>query len=209
MRINYEPGFAIEKDVEVVINSANNNLLLGTSGAGKIRELSSKLSFVETFNYWIMLKYLPRNMKKWYRESYKKHGWEVRKAQVSCLTLLLKNKGESYAIGSAILDVHTFKNKKIIHAVAMGYDTEKDKDRRIKATKNSLEESLENSLALAQVIKAKTIAVPIMCSRPDYGLNPKESLAITNKVLKKFDKAFDKVIVCLDNDLTLKLKSKL
>ncbi len=48
-----------------------------------------------------------------------------------------------------------------------------------------------------------------MCSRPDYGLNPKESLAITNKVLKKFDKAFDKVIVCLDNDLTLKLKSKL
>ena len=62
MEILYEKGFAIDKDVDIVINSANGFLLLGKSGAGQIRKKSKELDFIDKLRYRYLLTELPKRI---------------------------------------------------------------------------------------------------------------------------------------------------
>ncbi|MFH1637311.1 MAG: hypothetical protein ABIB71_02700 [Candidatus Woesearchaeota archaeon] len=205
MKIIPVAGFAIDQDVEVAINSANGFLLLGTSGAGRIRELSNKLNENEIREYNELLDEIRPEIKNWYNRVYSKHSWQKTYAQLVCLRLLCSKKGtrmNEYRRGTAILQKEWKKGnkKKIIHAIAMSYDLLKNKSKRKKSSKYLLKKALISAFEIAKKNKIETISVPIMVARENYGLNPKNSEHIILNILNKYD--FQKVFLCYDSKTT-------
>ena len=194
MEILHENGYAIDKNVDIVINSSNGFLLLGKGGSGQIRKNSEKLDFIDELRFHDLLFKLSDKICRWYERAYNNHGWDLTKAQLSCIKLLVKN-GE-FKPGSAVLDGN------IIHIIAMSYNINGKKKKIIPATVDSVTDSLREAFKIAKEQKSKSIAIPVLCSRETYGLNTKESLDIINSVLKDFK--FEKVIICYDNDVTKK-----
>ncbi|MCX5992504.1 MAG: hypothetical protein NTZ04_09350 [Chloroflexi bacterium] len=92
MLVEYETGYAIAKDVDTVINSANGFLLLGTAGAGKIREVSRRLNAAEKLEYDALIASLPKSTGRWYRHVYRTNKWHRTYAQLSCLRILSNKK---------------------------------------------------------------------------------------------------------------------
>ncbi len=202
MNIEYHTGYAIEKSVDCVVNSANGFLLLGSSGAGRIRELSDKLNFWELVKYNIDLLRLPKDVRRYFLRVYKEHGWKVCKEQRNCVCLLLKNGGRSFMLGDVVVSPQKMDNKIIMHAVGMSYDITGEVT-RIPATENSVRQCIESALRRAQKMKVKSIAIPVMCAKHAYGLNPNKSLEIIESVLQKYaHSSIAKVIICFDNKET-------
>ncbi|MGM5483803.1 MAG: hypothetical protein ACQER9_02695 [Nanobdellota archaeon] len=205
MQIIMEKGYAVDKDVEIIINSANGLLMLGSSGAGKIRKLSGKLNKEEYQEYTALLDKLPLQIKEFYQNQYKVHGWELGYAQISGLKLLLKN-GKPYEPGQSIFDQNWKKEsrKKIIHSITMSYDTSKKPVKRIYGTKKSVKESYKKAFEIIKIKKAKSVALPIPISRPGYGITPQESYEVVRDTLKTIKNIDIKVILCFDNKYTKK-----
>lgn len=193
-------GYAAEQDTEIIVNSANGYLLLGTSGAGKIRELSDKLCLIEKIKYKLALNRLGDDIKQWYDQTYKSNGWSPTYAQLSCLRLL---SSDGYKLGDAVVQSKWSKKdpRKIIHAISVSYDVKTNQ--RILTTKKLLEEAITKTFDLAETLCANSIAIPVMVARKKYGLNPKESYDILNKTIKKYKFNNIKLIkICFDNDET-------
>ncbi|MCX5992505.1 MAG: hypothetical protein NTZ04_09355 [Chloroflexi bacterium] len=79
----------------------------------------------------------------------------------------------------------------------MSYELTGKWAKRKKATKDTIKEALRESLKIADSIESRSIALPLLCARPSYGVTPKESLAAILDVLKEFESSsIQKVIVC-------------
>jgi O-acetyl-ADP-ribose deacetylase (regulator of RNase III) len=199
MLVEYETGYAIDKDVDTVVNSANGFLLLGTGGAGRIREVSRRLNPAEKVEYDALLGALPKDTGRWYTRVYQKNKWHRTYAQLSCLRILLNKKDNEFRRGSAVLDTGwtATDKRKQIHAVAMSYRLTAEGSVRKKATKDTIKEALRESLKIAESIESRSVALPLFCARPSYGVTPKESLAAILEVLREFEaSSIEKVIVC-------------
>jgi O-acetyl-ADP-ribose deacetylase (regulator of RNase III) len=202
MQVIHESGYAIDKNVDVVINSANGWLIQDSSGAGKIRELSNPLNENEKALFEHLFEMLPKKVKAFYKEKQKKGDWKPRKANLSSLKLIL-NYGE-LKLGDAVIDKEWSKDKKIvIHAITMSYDEKTGK--RIQGTELSVQTAIESALRLALPEDAKSIALPIPCARQGYGLTPKKSLEAVLSALYIINETDIKIIVCHDNEDTKKL----
>jgi O-acetyl-ADP-ribose deacetylase (regulator of RNase III) len=69
--------------------------------------------------------------------------------------------------------------------------------RRTKATTDTIKKALRESLNIAESIECRSIALPLFCARPSYGVTPKESLSAISEILKEFESSsIQKVIVC-------------
>ncbi|MBN1385956.1 hypothetical protein JW968_03185 [Candidatus Woesearchaeota archaeon] len=201
MRILHQKGYAINKKADAIVNSANGLMLLGTSGAGKIREKSEKLKTPEKAAYNLLLRKLPKEIRHYYTMMYDKHNWEPRYAQMSSMRLLLKN-GGPFRRGTAILDKGWSKHdrRKLIHAIALTYDPATGKRKR--ASEATIRKAATEAIKIALSEKAKSIAIPVMDARKKYGVTPSRSLKATLSGLKKFGNEKIKVIICFDNPRT-------
>ena len=106
--IEYKRGYAINKRAQAIINSANGFLLLGTSGAGAIRQKSQRLTKKEKAEFDRLLRSLPIKIRNDYRRVMKERRWPATYAQLGCLKLL---KERNSFEGS---DVNVFNNKAAI-----------------------------------------------------------------------------------------------
>jgi O-acetyl-ADP-ribose deacetylase (regulator of RNase III) len=199
MLVEYETGYAIDKDVDTVINSANGFLLLGTAGAGRIREVSRRLNVAEKLEYDALIASLPKATGRWYRHVYRTNKWHRTYAQLSCLRILSNKKNNEFRRGRAVLDTGwaTTDKRRLIHAVAMSYQLTTKGAKREKATKDTIKKALRESLKIADSIESRSIALPLFCARPSYGVTPGDSLAAILEVLKEFEgSSIAKVLVC-------------
>jgi len=205
MEIVYQKGYAINKRVSAVINSANGFLLLGTSGAGAIREKSQHLTRKEKEEYSKLLSSLPKRISNDYRRVYAEHKWTPTYAQLGGLRLLVDRKGCEVKRGDAVLQVDWSKDdsRPIIHAVGMSYKLRIHDSSRLKATPTTIRNSLTKALKIADFLEAKSIALPVMCARPTYGVGPEASLRIIRSTLHSFKaKHIKRAVVCFDNSIT-------
>ncbi|MBW2997485.1 hypothetical protein KY349_04060 [Candidatus Woesearchaeota archaeon] len=205
IQIKYTTGFAIGKKVDTVINSANGFLLLGTSGAGRIRELSPGMTSKEKKEYKRLLDKLPRRIKNDYLRVYVEHGWTPTYAQLSGLRILTKHKYNKFRRGDAVLDKEWSKKdrRNLIHAVCMSYKLSIQTSHRLPATPNTIRRALRKALNIAAKLKSKSIALPVFCARKTYGVTPMTSLNTILSVIKEFNNSsIEKVIICFDNKVT-------
>ena len=201
MKIEYQTGFAIDKPVDAVVNSANGFLLLGKSGAGRIRDVADKLNIFNWVEYGCYLLSLPKKTRMWFVNAYKNHNWKLSKAQLSSMRLLLENNKQPFLLGSVVMDKDKINGKTVIHAVGMSYDLDKNKE-RIPATEDSVNECMKNVIKIISVLGVDSIAIPVMCARKGYGLSPEKSLKIIESSLKEISDSKLKVTICFDNEET-------
>jgi O-acetyl-ADP-ribose deacetylase (regulator of RNase III) len=199
MKIVYEKGYTADKNVDVIINSANGFLLLGTSGAGELRKKSGNLNLIKSLEYKRILDKLPEKVSRWYIRAYKKYGWQPSNCQLSCIKLLLNNH-QVFEQGTAILDTYKLGKKSIIHAIGMSYEIKDHGSERKKATVDTIRESLKNAFKIIKENNYKSVAVPLMCVRKEYGITPAQSFKITIDAIKMLEESsVNKVILCFDN----------
>ena len=170
MRIIYEEGFAVHKDVEAVINSANNYLVFGSGGAGEIRESSEKLTIFGMISFYFHLYQLSLHIRRWILNGYKNHAdWTYTEISLSSIKKLLKNKSKPFDYGTAILSDIKVKNKYIINAIGTGFNvSKKSEETRTGSSKERIEKSVFSSLEIAKSLGCKSVAIPIMCARKKY-----------------------------------------
>jgi len=207
IRVRYAAGFAIDKRADTIINSANGFLLLGTSGAGRIRESSPRLSMGQKREYFSLLDKLPERIRDDYIRVYEENGWTPTCAQLSSLRLLVRHRHKKFRRGEAVLDRGWSKHDKrnLIHAVCMSYKLSLTHAQRLPATKDTIRRAIRKAFSIAASLKSKSIAVPVCCARKSYGVTPAQSLNTVLSVVKEFEgSSIEKVIVCFDNDVTKK-----
>lgn len=207
IRIVYSKGFAIGKRADTIINSANGFLLLGTSGAGRIRQSSPELDYERGKEYARLLNTLPPRIRNDYIRVYAEHGWTPTYAQLSCLRILAKHKHSRFRRGEAVLDRGWSETdrRNIIHAVCMSYKLSITHANRLPATKDTIKRAMTKAFSIAASLGSKSVAVPVCCARKSYGVTPAQSLATIRSVIKSFNgSSIEKVIVCFDNDATKK-----
>lgn len=212
IQVKYATGFAIDKKVDTVINSANGFLLLGTSGAGRIRELSPSMTSKENKEYKRLLNRLPRRIKNDYIRVYEEHGWTPTYSQLSGLRLLTRHKYKKFRRGDAVLDNDWSKRdrRNLIHAVCMSYKLSIRHSHRLPATPKTIERAIRKALTIAAGLKSKSVALPVCCARKTYGVSPKTSLNIILSVIKEFNNSsIEKVTICFDNKATKALLDSL
>ncbi|MFC1741218.1 macro domain-containing protein [Nanoarchaeota archaeon] len=205
IKIVYETGYAINKKVHVVVNSANGFLLLGTSGAGAIREKSQRLTQKEKAEYSRILSKLPARIRNDYVRVFKDQSWVPTYAQLGCLKLLLVKKGNEFKRGDAVLQESWSRkdDRKIVHAVSMSYKLGLHSSRRVPGTEANIRKAVERSLKIADSLGAQSVAMPVMAARPSYGMTPARSFRAISDTIKKYDsKNIQKVVVCFDNKIT-------
>ncbi len=203
--VTYRRGFAVSKSVSVVVNSANGFLLLGTSGAGAIRERSQPLTPAERHEYKRLLNRLPRDVKNDYIRVYRERGWRPTYAQLGCLRLLVAKPGNRFRRGDAVLQKEWSRSdaRPLIHAVGMSYRLRMHDSSRLPATDASIRNSVRKSLAIADRLGARSIALPVMCARPTYGLGPETSFRIIRKTIDSFrGSSLRRAVLCFDNKVT-------
>ncbi len=205
VKIFYEKGYAINKRVGAVINSANGFLLLGTSGAGAIRKKSQQLNKKEKMKYAQLLNSLPKSIKNDYLRVFKEHGWIPTYAQLGCLRLLVEWKGCEVKRGDAVLQMDWSKkdSRPILHAVGMSYKLRINDSSRLKATDATIRNSVTKALKIVDFLEKRSVALPLMCVRPAYGVGPERSLkAIREAIRAARLKNVKKIILCFDNDVS-------
>jgi O-acetyl-ADP-ribose deacetylase (regulator of RNase III) len=206
VKIEYVAGYAIDQDADFIVNSANNSLILATSGAGRIREISPQLNLLEWLLYQTYLFRISPTDRKRFRRLYRKHNWLLTRAQLSSLKILGSCPEHRAEQGNVFLDHDWSRSdqRTIVHVVTTFYkSTTVSKSERILPTAELIENCLEKSLDLAEKHGAQVVALPIMCARNGYGLDPETSFQITEKVLKRrTSSSIEKIIVCFDNEET-------
>jgi len=211
MNIVKKKGYAIEQDVDIVVNSANGFLLFGSSGAGEIRNKSQRLNFLEKIKYNLLLDKLHPNIKKWYKSTYSKHNWKPSYAQLKALEILIEKEKQEFRRGTAVIQENWSKKDKriLIHTIAMSYDITHKKTKRKKATSYLIEKAIKKTLQLAEERKIRSIAIPVLATRPKYGIGAEKSKKILLNILKEHKgKHLKKVIVCFDNNTSKRYLDK-
>lgn len=206
-------GFSLEQNVPVIVNSANNGLLLGGSGAGKIKYSTKYLTrgSPEEREFYLLCQStgnIGANCKRWQEyEKSKDPSFRPSQVQLECLRIISERGGKSVELGSAH-STHAWNTdpqslqEYIIHAVGMGYEwkSPQTKGSRILANADSITRAYANSFRLAQELGSRRIALPLMCTRPGYSeIGIDKTYEIFLEQLAKRKDSFDEVILCLDN----------
>ncbi len=193
IEVIFEEGFVIDKNVEAIINSANNGLLLGRSGAGRIRDITGVLQdpspeMDEFKQICDDIGPLGRFCWRWLESDAKRYAEEGNPipvgptyVQLECLRKIRDNNGEPLKIGDAVITSSgdfakdPSKPKYIIHVVGMGYEWpeypinpetgQKNPRPTIEATEKSVTDALVNSFGLLKQYSIRSVALPIMCAR--------------------------------------------
>jgi O-acetyl-ADP-ribose deacetylase (regulator of RNase III) len=224
----FAQGFAIDQqNIDAVINSANNGLLLGQSGAGRIRAVTGfipKNSEAEREFYDLCseISSIGGNCLRWQEFDIKKDleagltETGPTYVQLECLLKILNNGSKALDLGEARLTTSgNFSYnldfpKFIIHAVGMGY-TWPSIDKKgdlIPATEESVYNSTLNSMKLARQFTFSSIAMPLMCVRSEkksdgstkvYGLTPEQSFNAMTTAVKDSEYKPKQIIFCADN----------
>jgi O-acetyl-ADP-ribose deacetylase (regulator of RNase III) len=197
MNINIKFGFAIDQECGFVINSANGLLVHDSSGAGRIREVSSSVngdSIKEEFSN------LDTSLKKYILHISEKNKWNIKFANISAIRII-KEHG-FFELGDAIFDKELSEDigKKVIHAITMSYKISGKKPIRIFGTEDSIKKSYRKALNIAKSLGAKRISLPIPVARPQYGVGPEKSFNIIKNLVEEFKNI--EIIICADNDST-------
>jgi|GEM_PF-2204267 len=215
-KIDLREGYAIdiarEDSIDAIVNSANNGLLLGTSGAGRIREVTKRVENEEELKEFYRLCDELGNIGKGCLRWMENFGdSEPSYVQLECLRILKKIGGRA-EIGNAYLTPSGLeKPKYIIHAVGMGYEWKPDtKGERIKATHESIRSALERTFDLANELEeVESLALPLMCVRPKYGIPVEDCYQITIEVIEEKHGKLDRIVICADNDFSKEFLRKL
>ena len=142
VNIEVKQGSVVDEDVDAIICSANNWLILGSGVAGEIK-LHGGPSIQHECDLII--------------QNNGGHPVAI---------------GTAHCTGAGEFLYSKKHLKHIIHAVGMGYKTRKENDLfdRILATPESVFQAITNTLAIANNMGVHTIAIPLMCARPGYSV---------------------------------------
>lgn len=143
--ISIHTGDPIAQDVDVIVNSANNWLVLGTGVAGEIRTQGG-----------------PRIQEECDR-LIEKNGNQP----FAIGSAVWTSSGYLASVGGY--------RRQIIHAIGMGYTTRNDvgdPHERILATAETVAAAVRSSLQLAEGAGTTSIAFPLMCAREGYSIYP-------------------------------------
>ncbi|MFT4310088.1 MAG: hypothetical protein ACMXYC_00475 [Candidatus Woesearchaeota archaeon] len=209
MEVSFVKGYAIDQNVQCVINSANGCLIHDSGGAGALREYSRALLPQEQKRYALLLRTLPSHVRALHVYVANARGWEPRFVNLCALELLKKHK-QKFFRGQSVYDTYwraQYGTKRfashLIHACCVSYAWKQHKRVRLRATVRTIDSALRRAFLLAISNKVNSIAVPVCCARKDYGIGPKQSLAILLDCLEVLQHTtVKKIIICFDNEQT-------
>lgn len=214
LTIKVKAGNIAEQPVNLIVNSANGFLLMGSGTAEQIREAGGHLKTCRQFEaYWSLIGKATGELKPVldYINSDKNSKRPVPSMiQKECLQyVIIDNKSKEFKSGDAILTssgnlwMVPGMPKYVVHAIGMTYDWKVQPNPPIiKATKDTVERALTKSFEIANALECVSVAVPVMCTRKG-GLSMEESTEATLKSLQVFDRSDSRVkevIIVLYND---------
>lgn len=174
--IQIKQGSVVDEDVDAIVCSANNWLILGSGVAGEIK-LHGGPSIQQECDLIIQ------------------HNGGNPVAI-----------GTAHCTGAGEFLNRKKNLKHIIHAVGMGYKVRKENDLfdRILATPETVFQAVTNTLVIANQTGVRTIAIPLMCARPGYSdveaeEAPKIMLDATIKAINAYAEhknSITQVIIC-------------
>jgi hypothetical protein len=204
MILTFETGYAVSKDVEVVINSANGLLFADSAGAGAIREASGKLSLSDQTQFRKLFAKMPKVTQDFFERKRLSHKWDYKHVNLSCLGQFAENNFVTFPIGSCVVDElwSTVKGEKrlVVHAITLTYDPLTGK--RFVGTVSQIESALFSAIEAGLHLHKTSFALPVACARPAYGLGPEQAFALVCRVLSQFEDRAIRVVMCFDNAQT-------
>ena len=193
--IKVKVGKLTSQNVDLLVNSANTYLLLGSGTAEQIRETGGYYSPTdkEFKEYWGLVDEANPTLKKVLDYIHSKRP-KPSIVQKECLDYIIKENdlkelslGDSVLTTSGNLSKVPNKAKHIVHAVGMTYDWKVQPNPPIiPATFMSVRESLIKSFDIASEIKCESLALPVMCTRKG-GLTKEESSWATLQALEELN----------------------
>ena len=201
IKIELKKDYAIFQDVDLVFNSASGLLLMRTGTAKVIRKHSEKLNPEEKKEYFKLLNSFSNPIIKKYIEVNAVRKWEPKQAQLSSFKRIIENNGP-YKAGDIIIDKEWSKkdSKHVLHVVGMTYHLTNGELDINKTTEELLIKVLKKAFQFADNHKYKSISVPVLCTRGNYGLNPKVILRTILKAIKETKSNFiKKIIICFES----------
>jgi O-acetyl-ADP-ribose deacetylase (regulator of RNase III) len=204
LSIEVKTGDITEQYVDLLVNSSNTFLTLGSGTAKQIREAGGYLS-PDDKEYWNLVEKADSTFRKVldYVHSQRSVPSIVQK---ECLEYIIKkNNTKELSLGDSILtstgNLSKVPNKAkyVAHAIGMTYDWKVQPNPPIiPATFESVRDSLTKSFDIANELKCKSLALPPMCTRKG-GLTKEESSRATLEALERLsdDTTISKVIIVL------------
>lgn len=203
IKIKLKKDYAILQNVNLVFNSASGLLLMRTGTAKSIREHSERLNEIEEQDYIEILNSFDNPIIKKYIEIFKVREWEPRTAQLSSFKRILDNNGP-YKTGDIIIDKEWSKreSKHVLHVVGMTYHLKENGELDVdKVSEESLTNVLTKAFRYADENNYKKVSTPVLCTRGNYGLDPKISLrAILNAIKRTNPSNIDEIIICFESE---------
>jgi O-acetyl-ADP-ribose deacetylase (regulator of RNase III) len=210
IKVKVAAGTMVEQQVDMLVNSANTFLIMGSGTAEQIREAGGCITGGKPFEeYWRVVGKAKGELKTVldYIHSKRQIPSIVQK---ECLEyLILKNDSRELNLGDAILTSSGNLSKvpgmakHVAHAVGMTYDWKVQPNPPIiPATKESVRNALERSFEIANSLECRSVAVPVMCTRKG-GLSMEESTEATLKALQTIncsDSKVKEITIVLYND---------
>jgi O-acetyl-ADP-ribose deacetylase (regulator of RNase III) len=190
--VNIKTGNITHQNVDLIVNSANNYMLMGSGTAEQIREAGGYLS-IDDQDYQNLVSKAKHPLDK-----VLEYIGTVRpipsKIQKECLEEIIERRnskpldlGEAFLTSSHDLAKIEGRAKHIAHAITMGYQWEVQPNPPIiKATHETVRNSLIRSFNIANRLKCKKVAAPILCTRKG-GLSIEESSNAMMEALKVLD----------------------
>ena len=174
--IEVKQGSVVDEDVDAIVCSANNWLILGSGVAGEIKALGGP------------------DIQNECEQIIKNNGG----GPVAIGSAYCTSSGEFLRTKKNL--------KYIIHAVGMGYKVRKENDLsdRIVATPETVFQAVASALAIAEEKGVRTIAFPLMCARPGYSNletedAPKVMLTTMMNAINSYTEgeiSISKIIIC-------------
>jgi O-acetyl-ADP-ribose deacetylase (regulator of RNase III) len=187
-------GKITEQKADMIVNSSNTYLLLGSGTAENVRDAGGYLSKDDA-------RYLAMKRELEYRNPalgavlryIDSTGRLPSKAQNYRLNYLLDHDSRELCLGDAAvfpsgdLSKATGMANYVSDAIGMTYDWRiQPKPPIVPATFDSVKNSLSKSFAFAKELECESVAVPVMCTRKG-GLTKEESLGATFKAMEAID----------------------
>jgi len=201
--IEIKTGNITNKNVDLLVNSSNTYLTLGSGTAEQIREAGGYLP-IDDKEYWNLVNESNPYLRKVLDYIHSKRSTPSI-VQKECLEYIIKkNDSKELRLGDAILTTSgnlsstPEKAKYVAHAIGMTYDWKvQPNPPSIPATFESVRDSLIKSFELATKLNCKSLAVPIMCTRKG-GLTKEQSSEATLKAIEKLNgTSINRIVISL------------
>jgi O-acetyl-ADP-ribose deacetylase (regulator of RNase III) len=193
LSVDVRTGRLVDQDADLLINSSNTYLLMGSGTAKQVRDAGGYLP-KDDRGYWELVKRANPQLKKVldYINSQRPIPSKVQK---ECLKYIIEvNDSNEVKLGDSVItssgDLASIggKAKHVAHAVGMTYDWKiQPFPPVIPADFYTVRDSLFKSLKLAAEKECRTVALPIMCTRKGRLSKEASSLA-TFKALEGFNR---------------------